>query len=384
MLKDKNIFSLLGSNLAVTLIGMITGLILAKYASLGIRGEVGKVLIWVTFGINLLTLGTIEYYYSGGNNKKLVIHKNFNIVVTTLLISVLSLVFYYKGLGKYIYYIIFLVPMNLFSLYKISELNMCGELIKLSFVKVIQPFIYLLIMLFLIVINKVNTDFILWANLASNFFLTLYLILKARPDVKEINNIAFDKEWLLVSFSTILGVIVSNFDKVYVSYQYNLEEVALYLVGLTLVGSPIGIISQTYASKFIYGKSSNESYYLFLLSYIVMTTLICLIVYFISPFLLNFLFGSKYDGILNILIPLIIFNFLINIRLLLLRLIRNLGRNKEIFKAEIFLLMAIFSIIVLNSFHLFDYIKIFIIIYSFLVFINILYLIILNREVYSK
>ena len=65
MLKNKNLLSLLGSNLFIMIIGLVTGLILAKYTSLEIRGEIGKILIWITFGINIITVGTIEYYFSG-------------------------------------------------------------------------------------------------------------------------------------------------------------------------------------------------------------------------------------------------------------------------------------------------------------------------------
>ena len=108
MLKNKSLISLLFSNFAITLIGLITGLILAKFTSLEVRGEVGKILVWVTFGINLITLGTIEYYYSGGVNKRLVIDKIIYFIVGGFLIFSISLFFYFNNLKEYIYYILFL------------------------------------------------------------------------------------------------------------------------------------------------------------------------------------------------------------------------------------------------------------------------------------
>mgnify|MGYP006142498937 FL=1 len=159
MLKNKSLISLLFSNFAITLIGLITGLILAKFTSLEVRGEVGKILVWVTFGINLITLGTIEYYYSGGVNKRLVIDKIIYFIVGGFLIFSISLFFYFNNLKEYIYYILFLVPINLYSLYKISELNLCGYLTRLSIVKVIQPFSYLIILLILIFYKKLFLKF---------------------------------------------------------------------------------------------------------------------------------------------------------------------------------------------------------------------------------
>lgn len=374
MLKNKSLISLLFSNFVITLIGLITGLILAKFISLEVRGEIGKILVWVTFGINLITLGTIEYYYSGGVNKKLVIDKIIYIIVGGLLISLISLFFYFNNLKEYIYYIIFLVPMSLYSLYKISELNLCGYLTRLSVVKIIQPFSYLIILLIIIFYKKLNVHYILWANIISNFILVLFLFLIPKLDIGESNKINFNTEWLLVSFSSILGVIVSNFDKIYITYKYNLEDVALYLVGLTIVGAPIGIIGQTYATKFIYGKMNEESYLKNVFVYIGVTSLVCCLIYFISPFLLKFLFGDKYNGILNIILAIIFLSFLVNFRLILTRILRNLGRNKMILNSELLLVIGAVFILLLGFLNFISDISLFISIYAVMFFINILYL----------
>lgn len=374
MLKNKSLISLLFSNFAITLIGLITGLILAKFTSLEVRGEIGKILVWVTFGINLITLGTIEYYYSGGVNKRLVIDKIIYIIVGGFLVSSISVFFYFNNLKEYIYYILFLVPMNLYSLYKISELNLCGYLARLSVVKVIQPFSYLIILLVLIFYKKLNVDYILWANIISNFILILFLFLIPKLDIEQSNKINFNTEWLLVNFSSFLGVIVSNFDKIYITYKYNLEDVALYLVGLTIVGAPIGIIGQTYATKFIYGKTNEESYLKNVFVYIGVTSLVCCLIYFISPFLLKFLFGGKYNGILNIILAIIFLSFLVNFRLILTRILRNLGRNKMILNSELLLVIGAVFILLLGFLNFISGISLFISIYAVMFFINILYL----------
>lgn len=380
MLKNKSLLSLLGSNFAVTIIGLVTGLILAKYASLEVRGEIGKILIWITFGINLITVGTIEYYFSGGNNKRLVINKPLLIVVGLILIFLLSLVFYFNNFGSYIYYILLLVPMNLYSLYRISELNLCGYFIQLSIIKIIQPLFYALILIGLILFDCIETNYILWANLFSNFALILYLFILPKLQVKESNEIKFSQEWLLVNFSAILGVIVSNFDKVYISSRYSLQEVALYLVGLTLVGAPISIIGQTYAAKFIYGNSKDETYRKNITTYFILTLLICLAIYLISPFLLSLLFDGKYDGILNIILALIVLSFLINFRLIIVRILRNLGFNKKILKAEILLIFGVMFFLILLFFNIKFEMDLFIKIYSGIIFLNILYLALSKKE----
>lgn len=373
-MKNKSLISLLFSNFAITLIGLITGLILAKFTSLEVRGEVGKILVWVTFGINLITLGTIEYYYSGGVNKRLVIDKIIYFIVGGFLIFSISMFFHFNNLKEYIYYILFLVPMNLYSLYKISELNLCGYLARLSVVKVIQPFSYLIILLVLIFYKKLNVDYILWANIISNFILILFLFLIPKLDIEKSNKINFNTEWLLVNFSSFLGVIVSNFDKIYITYKYNLEDIALYLVGLTIVGAPIGIIGQTYATKFIYGKTNEESYLKNVFVYIGVTSLVCCLIYFISPFLLKFLFGDKYNGILNIILAIIFLSFLVNFRLILTRILRNLGRNKVILKSELLLVIGAIFILLLSFLNFMSSISSFISIYAIMFFVNILYL----------
>lgn len=374
MLKNKSLISLLFSNFAITLIGLITGLILAKFTSLEVRGEIGKILVWVTFGINLITLGTIEYYYSGGINKRLVIDKIIYFIVGGFLIFSISVFFYFNGLREYIYYILFLVPMNLYNLYKISELNLCGYLSRLSVVKVIQPFSYLIILLILIFYKKLNVDYILWANITSNFILVIFLFLIPKLNIEESNVINFNKEWFLVNFSSFLSVIVSNFDKIYITYKYNLEDVALYLVGLTIVGAPIGIIGQTYATKFIYGKTNEESYLKIIFVYIGVTSLVCCLIYFVSPFLLEFLFEDKYNGILNIILAIIFLSFLVNFRLILTRILRNLGLNKVILNSELLLVIGAVFILLLGFFNFISGISLFISIYSAMFFINIIYL----------
>lgn len=374
MFKNKNLISLFFSNFAITLVGLITGLILAKYASLEVRGEIGKILIWATFGINIVTLGTIEYYFSGGINKRFIINRSIFILVGMFIISLLGLLFYYNGLGGYLYYIFILVPINLYSLYKISELNLCGYLTRLSIIKVVQPFSYLIMLIILIAYKELSVEFILWANLASNIILFLFLFLIPKIDIKEINEIKFNKEWVLVNFSAVLSVLISNFDKVYITYRYSLEEVALYLVGLTLVGAPIGLIGQTYAAKFVYGKTNDESYVKTIGLYVGITLSIGLFVYFIAPFLLNILFKNKYDGILNIILALIVFSFLTNFRLIVIRVLRNLGVNKKILNSEIFLIISIVVILLLGFLNIFDSINLFLGIYALMFLINILYL----------
>ena len=202
----------------------------------------------------------------------------------------------------------------------------------------------------------------------------LFLFLIPKLDIEQSNKINFNTEWLLVNFSSFLGVIVSNFDKIYITYKYNLEDVALYLVGLTIVGAPIGIIGQTYATKFIYGKTNEESYLKNVFVYIGVTSLVCCLIYFISPFLLKFLFGDKYNGILNIILAIIFLSFLVNFRLILTRILRNLGRNKVILKSELLLVIGAIFILLLSFLNFMSSISSFISIYAIMFFVNILYL----------
>lgn len=381
MFKNKNLISLFFSNFAITFIGLITGLILAKFASLEVRGEIGKILIWATFGINLVTLGTIEYYFSGGVNKRFIINRSIFISVEIFVISLLGLLFYYNGLEEYLYYILILVPVNLYSLYKISELNLCGYLTRLSIVKIIQPISYLLILIALIIYEKLSVEYILWANLISNLMLFMFLNFIPKIDIKEFNKIKFNKEWVLVNFSAVLSVLISNFDKVYITYKYSLDEVALYLVGLTLVGAPIGLIGQTYATKFVYGKTNEENYVKTIGLYIGITLSIGIFIYFIAPFLLNILFKNKYNGILDIILALIVFGFLANLRLVVIRILRNLGMNKKILNSEIFIIFGIFIVLFLEFLNIFNSINGFLGIYTLMFLINILYLLLVYKGI---
>jgi len=254
-------------------------------------------------------------------------------------------------------------------------------LTRLSIVKIIQPFSYLLILIALIIYEKLSIQYILSANLISNFILFIFLIFIPKIDIKEINEIKFNKEWALVNFSAVLSVLISNFDKVYITYRYSLEEVALYLVGLTLVGAPIGLIGQTYAAKFVYGKTNDESYVKTIGLYVGVTLSIGLFVYFIAPFLLNILFKNKYDGILNIILALIVFSFLTNFRLILIRVLRNLGVNKKILNSEIFLIISIVVILLLGFLNIFDNINLFLSIYALMFLINILYLLLVFKGI---
>ncbi|MDK1684852.1 hypothetical protein [Acinetobacter terrestris] len=381
MFKNKNLISLFFSNFTITLVGLITGLILAKFASLEVRGEIGKILIWATFGINLITLGTIEYYFSGGINKKLVINHSIFVSVGIFIISLLGLLFYNNGLGGYLYYILILVPINLYSLYRISELNLCGYLTRLSIVKIIQPVTYLLILIFLIIYSELSVEYILWANLISNFMLFIFLTFIPKIEIKEINKIKFDKEWMLVNFSAILSVLISNFDKVYITYKYSLDEVALYLVGLTLIGAPMGLIGQTYAAKFVYGKAKEESYVRTIGVYVGITLSIGMFIYFTAPFFLNILFKDKYNGILDLILVLIVFGFLTNLRLVVIRILRNLGVNKKILNSEIFIIIGIIIILLFSILNIFENIDLFLSAYSLMFLINILYLLSVFKSV---
>ena len=379
--KNKNLISLFFSNFTITFIGLITGLILAKFVSLEVRGEIGKILIWATFGINVVTLGTIEYYFSGGVNKRFIINRSIFISVGIFIISLLGLLFYYNGLEKFLYYILILVPVNLYSLYKISELNLCGYLTRLSVVKIIQPISYLLILIALIIYERLSVEYILWANLISNLMLFIFLNFIPKIDIKEFNKISFNKEWMLVNFSAVLSVLISNFDKVYITYKYSLDEVALYLVGLTLVGAPIGLIGQTYAAKFVYGKPKEESYVKTIGLYVGITLSIGIFIYFTAPFLLNILFKNKYDGILDIILILIVFGFLTNLRLVIIRILRNSGMNKKILTSEAFMIIGVTIILLFSILNFFENINLFLSTYSLMFLINILYLLSVFKSV---
>src|SRR5690606_1798076 len=108
--------------------------------------------------------------------------------------------------------------------------------------------------------------------------------------------------------------------------------------------------------------------------YIGVTSLVCCLIYFVSPFLLKFLFEDKYNGILNIILAIIFLSFLVNFRLILTRILRNLGLNKVILNSELLLVIGAFFILLLGFFNFISGISLFISIYSAMFFINILYL----------
>lgn len=381
-IKNPQLISLFISNILIAGLGFISGLVLAKYSTLEVRGEVGKILIWAAFTTGIVFTGTIEFFLSKEKDSSFNISRKQSISLCFIGILFSSIAFIYLKIPEYIYYLLLFIPINFYTSYKIAELNLSGDFLGISILKSLQPISYVAGLGLLLAIDELTVFSVILVNVISNIIL-FFVIKKRYSEITLLNNnkINFNKEWALVNFSTFIGLIATQFDKLYVTYAYSLEDISIYLVGLTLVSAPLGILCQTMATKILFTvKNSSKDIKKELIVYLVLSALFSIIIYFITPFILKFILEGKYDLIESILIPLIILVFLINFRIVLLRIMRGLGENSKVVKLEINFIFLLCAMLLLIVFVLELQLKDFILLYIVVFIINILFIGFLTKK----
>lgn len=339
--KEKSLTQLLTSNLIITLLGLIGGIIIAKYMTLEERGEVGTIFIWATFGVSLIFSGTVEYYYKAKKNTKFFVSKSILFVYIMLSILLSCIFFYFQKIESYVWYVFLFIPLNIYCAYKLAEINIFGKLNIISYAKIIQPLIYVLSLIVLIFLEICNVKNILIINLVSNFILFIYLFYRDNNNnIEKDDQLFLGKEWFLVNISTIVGVFLSQFDKLFVSANYTTSDIALYLVSSSIILAPLGIIGQS-MSTYLISELTDSKFWFYLVGYMIITTFVSLTIYIATPYLLYFLFETKYEKINDIIIYMLLYGVILNYRIVLCRIKRVLGQNKIILFSDVFLVTAI-------------------------------------------
>jgi|26BtaG_2_1085354.scaffolds.fasta_scaffold02347_3 O-antigen/teichoic acid export membrane protein len=382
-IQKNNIISLFTSNILIAGLGFLSGLILAKYSTLEVRGEVGKILVWAAFTAGIVFTGTIEFFLSKEKNSRFIITKKQGLSLCLLGIAISTVIFIYLDINDYIFYLLLFIPINFYNSYKLAELNLSGNFLEISTLRAMQPVFYVTGLMILYYLQQLTVLNIIIVNLVSNII--LYGLVKLKfNDLRFLVNkpILFNREWVLVNLSTLIGLIATQFDKLYITYAYSLEEISIYLVGLTLISAPLGILCQTMATKILFTvkeKDNIKNIEIELVVYLTIAFIFSIFIYYITPTVLQIVLDGKYDQITYILIPLIVLVFLINFRIVLLRIIRGLGRNSEIVKLEVSFIVLIAIMLAFNII-LKSQLKEFICMYIILLFINIIFIVSLMRK----
>ena len=176
MTKNK-IIKLLLSNSSIAIIGLVTGVLVARSLSVIDRGVLGEIILWSSLAFSVGNGVIKDLIYSRDSNGGVYL---LEIIIMLIIMCLFSITLYLNNLDEYFWFFWALAPLNLFNMVYISKLTVLGEVGKISLYKLITPVVYLLILVFCIIYSQLSIDYILSTMIVSNGVLLVLLIIKEK------------------------------------------------------------------------------------------------------------------------------------------------------------------------------------------------------------
>ncbi len=347
----RSIFAgLFGTNLFIAVSGVVSGVLLARFMSIDARGEVAQVFLWATIFSSLFSDSIKELIYTAKSDVFLPIRVWAIFLLLPVILSVLSFI----GLGfeSYIYYIVILCPINLYTVMEISKKNISGDFKFFNFSRVIIPTLYPLIITSLyFVFGYLTTDLVLFSNIASNVALLIYTKSKSGST----KNYEIDFCWSLlfkVVCSVIAVLLINQIDKIIMSLFYSEMEMAAYVVAMTVCVTPVTILSNTISNYMIYNFSKKEvcyedSFYILksLFYSALVLVLVCVFIVLIMPFIIPIVFGEVYTSSNNYLLLCAWLAFMLGLRTIFNSIFRSLSKDDELLKIQKYIIVSLIIVV---------------------------------------
>ena len=328
MTKNK-IIKLLLSNSSIAIIGLVTGVLVARSLSVIDRGVLGEIILWSSLAFSVGNGVIKDLIYSRDSNGGVYL---LEIIIMLIIMCLFSITLYLNNLDEYFWFFWALAPLNLFNMVYISKLTVLGEVGKISLYKLITPVVYLLILVFCIIYSQLSIDYILSTMIVSNGVLLVLLIIKEKFSL-----VYGQVDWrklMVISLSILIIAVNQQIDKVIISTLFKEEFLANYLIALTICITPLTILSQSMTTIIVSGVKSAKhklSYFDKVCSVLFFTFILAaLALYYIAPLLLPLVFGNKYTGAIAYIPIALLFSVIITYRAVFFTMLRALSLDSNI------------------------------------------------------
>lgn len=335
MFSKRKILNVLISNSSISIIGLITGIVLARYMTVFDRGVLGVVLLWSSLAIAIGNNSIKDLIFSKKIKKEV---NPLDVIFLVFIMYLVSLSMLVNGLFDYYWYFVILSPLSILTTVYLSVLIVHGQVVKVSYYKVITPFFYSIFLCVLLFFFELTVGYVLLAMLISNVI--LYLLLNIRETIVwQKSNLDWRSLFLVLS-SVLMIAVNQQIDKVFISTLFDENVMANYLIALTICLTPLTIISQSMMTIIVPGIKSSicKLGYFDKLTFILLSVLIVLsiFIFYLSPLILPFVFGDKYNGALIYIPSALLFSSAITFRAVFFTVMRSLSFNKEILNFQFF------------------------------------------------
>ena len=357
-----------GANVVIVLTGVLTGVLSARLLLPGGRGELAAVLLWpqLIAGLGLLSLKeaiTHRASHSAIDHAAL----TSNGLVAAGLLAVISCVLglwsmplllgaeraYLVPLAQA--YLLLFVPSNFLALTLLAVDHGKQRFSVYNLQRVLPPIIYLIGLVVLWRLDRINVTNVVYANLIGTVVLaglrlwTLKRSLSLRLRFSEARLLL--KTGLRFHGVTVLLVLGAQADQVLAVANMSNKEIGLYMAALTMAASGFGLVVNSTCDVLFPALSALERTEdqaqligrgLRLTTLLLFTVSVSLCI--LTPWLIPLLFGHAFQGAVVPAQFLLLAYISVSLRQMTVRAIRGLGETRPATMAEALALLVIISI----------------------------------------
>jgi O-antigen/teichoic acid export membrane protein len=331
-----------GINLVNSLLGVLTGVILARNLEPETRGAVGQIVLLSTYAISVSSTSIRDMLLSQKKDS-MSINKYNMIISLCLLIIVPITTLYIYDYNQYFLFVCAFGAVSYYNSIKLSVLQVKGDFVKLSLVKIVIPISYLSQLL--LFYKSMGISDVLTILVISNVICALLLYsfdLKIKYDNNyDVNKI---KSYISVVFAMVVIVISGQFDKFSLPVLISKTEFAYYMIAMTLISTPLSVMGDSVSNYIIVKvKEKIDEKFLLLvyLAFISFSIITVVVVYYLSDFVVPILFGESYISAKGYIMICGLISLNNNCRQLITSIIRGVGDNFMVLKLNMLLLTSL-------------------------------------------
>lgn len=333
-------------NILISLCGLFTGILNAKYLGLVGRGELGQLVTFLTLISSIVFLSLNEMAYI---EKKLIKNCSSYIALTGML-SVISCVsytvYFYFFLGfvtNYLFEAYAFIFLNLFNMLFVSFqlnykgvrafnfarstphlLNLAGYLILMyeDMFSVINAF-YVLIISNLFTLMVVSYPMLRFFDSKKIQFLMCFIILKKCMDIHKVN---------------VFTILSQHLDKILILSLLPLVDSGAYFAALTIANALIlgtfmtaGTIIMPLISK---GSNSEHDFQIMLTSSVLLSIIPIILLIFKGEYIIQLLLGDEFVSYYSVFIVLAFSSLFLGVKGLIVKVLRAKNKNTLGLKIE--------------------------------------------------
>ncbi|EEC8032187.1 oligosaccharide flippase family protein [Escherichia coli] len=342
----KSLFYTGGTSVSVMLLGIITGILTARTLGAEGRGIFAEFLFWPQLISSVLILGlndatayfTAKYTRSGQEiSKSAIILSGISIVISIVVTIIFACfkidddyLFFFLAYS-FIYYLFFYIS-NILLSYNQGKL----DFLTFNLFKLISPITYFVLLSFFYAIGKLDLksaliSYVLSIVLASTLRIFISRsILNARVSLNKIKLVA--NKAIKFFFTNFMMIASQNIDKFVLFLFFTSIDAGEYVVAGTIPNAILAIVAlsiQVVAFPNIANQKTQVLRVKSAKQWAVLTFFgnffVCTILYNLSPYLINFFYGTEFNNSIYISQLLIISVFLQAIRFSFIYILRGLG-----------------------------------------------------------